>query len=343
MEETLGKRIVANRKRLGITQDRLAEQLGVTAQAVSKWENDQSCPDITMLPKLAEIFGISADALLGISTPESETVYEAEVLAPTDEHEREENNMHAPKNNFEFRWDAGRKGSVGMAVWVLMVGGLLLASMMLDWDAGFWDILWPSALLVFGLFGLLPKFSFFSLGCTLFGGYFLLDNLGFLPAALDKDLLLPVFLLLFGLSLLFDALRKPKKAKFSVTHNGRSISSKTSNCSLGDESFDSVVSFGEGYHLIDLPQISCGTATVSFGESTVDLTGCNEIAPGCNITATCSFGDLTIRVPRKFRVETNNRTSFASVEVEGHPDADPMGVIAMDASVSFGEITIQYI
>ena len=56
MEETLGKRIVANRRRLGITQDRLAEQLGVTAQAVSKWENDQSCPDITMHPiTLAEI------------------------------------------------------------------------------------------------------------------------------------------------------------------------------------------------------------------------------------------------------------------------------------------------
>ena len=67
MEETLGKRIAANRKRLGITQDRLAEQLGVTPQAVSKWENDQSCPDIATLPKLAEIFGISVDALLGVT------------------------------------------------------------------------------------------------------------------------------------------------------------------------------------------------------------------------------------------------------------------------------------
>lgn len=36
MEETLGKRIIANRKRLGMTQDKLAEQLGITAQAVSK-------------------------------------------------------------------------------------------------------------------------------------------------------------------------------------------------------------------------------------------------------------------------------------------------------------------
>lgn len=65
MEETLGKRIVFHRKRLGLTQDALAELMGVTAQAVSKWENDQSCPDIGALPKLAEIFGISRRAAGG--------------------------------------------------------------------------------------------------------------------------------------------------------------------------------------------------------------------------------------------------------------------------------------
>ena len=59
MEQTLGKRIMENRKRLGWTQDRLAEQMGVSAQAVSKWENDQSCPDISLLPKLVELFGIT--------------------------------------------------------------------------------------------------------------------------------------------------------------------------------------------------------------------------------------------------------------------------------------------
>ena len=74
MEETLGKRISANRKRLGLTQDRLAELLGVTAQAVSKWENDQSCPDIGTLPRLAEIFGISTDELLGRERPVETTV-----------------------------------------------------------------------------------------------------------------------------------------------------------------------------------------------------------------------------------------------------------------------------
>ncbi len=47
-QETLGRRIAAHRRELGLTQDALAERLGVTAQAVSKWENDQSCPDISI-------------------------------------------------------------------------------------------------------------------------------------------------------------------------------------------------------------------------------------------------------------------------------------------------------
>ena len=64
MEQTLGKRIMEHRKQLGLTQDQLAEKLGVTAQAVSKWENDQTCPDIASLPKLARILGVSVDELL---------------------------------------------------------------------------------------------------------------------------------------------------------------------------------------------------------------------------------------------------------------------------------------
>jgi len=70
MEQTLGNRISENRKRLGLTQDALAEKLGVTAQAVSKWENDQSCPDISTLPRLARILGVSTDTLLGMESPQ---------------------------------------------------------------------------------------------------------------------------------------------------------------------------------------------------------------------------------------------------------------------------------
>lgn len=71
METTLGKRIAALRRDKGLKQDELAQQLGVTPQAVSKWENDQTCPDITLLPQLAKILGVSVDELLsGKAEPE---------------------------------------------------------------------------------------------------------------------------------------------------------------------------------------------------------------------------------------------------------------------------------
>ena len=62
---TLGNTIASYRKKMGITQEALAQQLDVTNQAVSKWESDLSCPDVTLLPKLADIFDISMDELFG--------------------------------------------------------------------------------------------------------------------------------------------------------------------------------------------------------------------------------------------------------------------------------------
>lgn len=64
--KTLGQRIAHYRKLRGITQEELGEKCGVSSQAVSKWENDISAPDITLIGTLSEIFGISADELLGL-------------------------------------------------------------------------------------------------------------------------------------------------------------------------------------------------------------------------------------------------------------------------------------
>ena len=66
---TLGAQIALLRKQKNITQEALAQRLGVTNQAVSKWESEQCCPDVTLLPKLADIFGISMDELFGRSAP----------------------------------------------------------------------------------------------------------------------------------------------------------------------------------------------------------------------------------------------------------------------------------
>lgn len=63
----LGESIATFRKRNNITQVILAEYLGVSPQAVSAWEKDNSAPDVYMLPKIAMFFGITIDELFGIS------------------------------------------------------------------------------------------------------------------------------------------------------------------------------------------------------------------------------------------------------------------------------------
>lgn len=63
-EQTLGAMIAALRKEKGMTQLDLAQQLGVTDKAVSKWERDLSCPDVNSLPKLAEVLGVTVDELM---------------------------------------------------------------------------------------------------------------------------------------------------------------------------------------------------------------------------------------------------------------------------------------
>lgn len=335
METTLGTRIAAHRKKLGMTQDKLAEKLGVTAQAVSKWENDQSCPDVTMLPKLAEIFGTTTDALLGI-----ETVHEAEVVTPEADHTIHLESDKDGGLNINIGGN-GRRGSIVFALWILAFGGLLLGSSFMDMGPGWWALCWTSFLLVYGIAELLKKFSFFGLGMSLVGGYFLVS--AFRPVPLNKELVLPGLILLFGASLLVDAVRKPKTRRFAVTHNasGEKVEKHAFQCS--GETFACSTSFGEATRDIDLPRLSGGSADVSFGELTVDLTDVEEFAPDCQLVLNCSFGELDLLVPRRCRVEYTDSHSFGSVEISGRPQDDAADRILVDCSASFGEIEIRYI
>ena len=66
MKKTLGTMIAELRKQHGMTQLELAEKMGVTDKAVSKWERDLSCPDINTIPNLAEILGVSVEELMQV-------------------------------------------------------------------------------------------------------------------------------------------------------------------------------------------------------------------------------------------------------------------------------------
>lgn len=66
MKLNIGENIRSRRRKMNLTQEQLADKLGVSFQSVSRWENDMTYPDMELLPVLSEIFGVSVDELLGI-------------------------------------------------------------------------------------------------------------------------------------------------------------------------------------------------------------------------------------------------------------------------------------
>ena len=73
MKQTLGALIARTRKEKGMTQLELAEKMGVTDKAVSKWERDLSCPDVSSLPTLAQVLGLSLEELMQNNGSRKET------------------------------------------------------------------------------------------------------------------------------------------------------------------------------------------------------------------------------------------------------------------------------
>ena len=331
-EETLGRRIAAHRKQLGLTQDALAERLGVTAQAVSKWENDQSCPDITMLPKLAEIFDSTIDALLGV-----EKKQETEEPVPVPVQKIVEAPVVTTPN---------RRVGIGLALWLLLAG-LILTLMELFPNTlsglSFWMTVGLTGLTVFGLMGLYPRFSLFRLGCGIVGVYCLYCDV-FRPdlqfhteSVLPR--LLPFLLMIFGAGLLADTLRgkNPFAGYFSIrraTRKAFEYAGRWFRCST---------CFGSEHRSISLPELDGGEATVCFGELVLDLHDCGSFHSDCRIALECVFGALTLQVPRSVRLECVNENVFGTVQEIGCPDPGARTVLRVKNEVVFGSIILKYI
>lgn len=93
--KTISEKILGLRRERGITQDALAAALGVTYQAVSKWENALACPDVTMLPKIAEYFGISIAELFGEEKPCAKATDEPQADFEAGSDWQDDNTLHA--------------------------------------------------------------------------------------------------------------------------------------------------------------------------------------------------------------------------------------------------------
>lgn len=73
----MGENIASLRRAAGLTQELLADRLGVTSQAVSKWERQLSCPDVSLLPAMADVFGVTIDELFVSVEPDSNSRIDA--------------------------------------------------------------------------------------------------------------------------------------------------------------------------------------------------------------------------------------------------------------------------
>jgi predicted membrane protein len=225
------------------------------------------------------------------------------------------------------------------ALTILATGGQLLAAQVLDRELSFWAALWPVALIALGVTALFSKFSFFHLGCILFGGYFALGNWDLLPFSVTKGMVFPVILVLFGVSLLVDAAKKPKKRRISIKKPG----SSQNNLQYGENGFTYSASFGEETQHIHMDKMEAGEINVSFGDFIVDLTGVEKVSKNCTLDISCSFGELVVLVPSRFEVKMNRSGAFSDSCVTGKPDPQPDGTIYLESSVSFGDLEVQYI
>lgn len=104
---TFGEKLSYLRKNARLTQDDVAQHLGISPQAVSKWENDLSCPDIMLLPEIAKLYGKTVDALLSDGdfaeaevTEEKEATEEKEEI-PAEEKQPEPVKAKTDSNNLD--------------------------------------------------------------------------------------------------------------------------------------------------------------------------------------------------------------------------------------------------
>lgn len=326
---TIGKRIAAHRKRLGLTQDQLAEQVGVSAQAVSKWENDLSCPDISTLPVLARIFGVTTDELLGLES--REPVHQAEVI---EDSQPEEN------HTFQVQVDAPKRQSLTIAAWLIAIGGMMLAGHLLHADVGLWSAVWIMALTVFGISSVLRRFNFPGTVAALSGLYFAAEELELIQLDLGWNVLLPCLIVLLGVSLLLDGLTGNKK-NWGIHINAPGKGASRAQMVDGLLSYSQ--SFSESNYRVQTSEFRGGEISVSFGAHSFDFSGVEKVAPECRLRVSSSFGETRLIVPRHYRVEMNATSSFGDIDFAGRCDDTPEGTIYVSGSVSFGELTVEYI
>lgn len=345
-KETLGKRIAALRKEKGLTQEQLAEKVGVSAQAVSKWENDVSCPDITLLPLLADLFDVSVDELLGVKPVEPHVIILDKDEVPKDD----------PKKSFKFEWNrhSGNWQTIAFCIGAILVCLFFLlhsvAGMFpyekLEPPMKGWDVVWPLLIFTLGLISIRSSITFGSVMMG-FGGYEFVRRILLTYGNTTLPEVRWYVILLIGaiIALVMVILGKThifrRKQKYAAKNN--SDRKPTLNYSDDNNYLEADMSFGNSYITYDREVLAGGSIDSNFGDYTIDLRNVITFVPDCLLKIDQNFGNITILLPRHVRMVKSSDTSFAAFTCSGDPDPDATQNIIIRADVNFGSLQVKYL
>ena len=346
-KETLGKRIAALRKAKGYTQEQLAEKVGVSAQAVSKWENDISCPDITLLPLLADLFGVSVDELLGVKPVEPHVI-----ILDKDETPKDENKG---SRSFTWEWnkhrDTAKWGTIAFCIGAILgctmfllrsVPNLGLFQDIPEKGLAAWNYTWPLLLFTFGLISVKDHIPF-GIAVMAFSSYeFVRRALG-CPEYLF-EIKWYVILLIFAIVALIMVLVGKRKKVIHINHKGDKDGDHTPvlNVTQDNNYLDADMSFGSGVITYDGETLNGGEIDMNFGDYKVDLRNVKSFRDNCLLKVDQNFGSLTIYLPSHVRLVKSSDTSFGSFATYGEPAPDADQSLIIRADVNFGTLQVKY-
>lgn len=335
--ESIGKRIRRLRKEAGMTQEELAQAVGVSPQAVSKWENEYTCPDISILPVLAEVFGISTDELLGKEPGATAT---AEVTERTEAKEyTQKKKKKTRKYRLGFDFGGVSLGKIWGGIFIIVIGAMLIlknATNIIPW--GFWDIVWPSSIICFGMMGICEHPKAFNISVTAFGVYLLLCNIDVIPENFSgKWFIIGVFFIAWGLSAVFSKGLKIRKIRI----NRGKGAARELRCENGYIHYDG--SFSSDHVIFDGNVLHGGSVDTMFGSFIIDFSDIAMVGEGASLSTDIAFASLTLLIPRTVRVTETRDTAFGSVNIKGRPYDDAPYCLNITSDVSFGSLDIKYV
>ncbi len=327
---TMGERIARLRREKGMTQEEIAEKLGVSAQAVSKWENNICCPDIAIIPKMATLFGVSTDMLLGVEAKEQSK-------------EKDDKQSEAKPQTKSREWSFTLKSALP-AVFVLLLGGSLLWNSLAELGIGFWRIALIDAIIALGLGGVISRITPFSLGALALGIIYHLVTFDVIRWTDKYDgIIIPILIILVGLSMFYNTLSPKKRGKWKL--NGTKLDKSTSfSASEDDGVLGYTLKFGDDCYHINSEVFRGGEISIAFSDATLDFGNVRDVADGAVLDVSVAFGALTLLLPKSIAIVDGGTSGIFSdrKEKNGSPNADAKP-LTLSSSISFGELNIRYI